>query len=131
MLKSQAHPTGLAILFVAGLFGCGQTQSVTPPKTYMVEGVVVRKDGTPFPGGMINFRPAAPSEFSSNGLIQDDGTFTLETIAGNAKVAGAQEGEHHVMVLPKGTTQDLKPIVLKKTYKVEPADNKITVRLEQ
>jgi hypothetical protein len=71
-----------------------------PPKTYPVEGQVRLKDGTPLPGGGIEFRSTIDPSKSTFGQIKEDGTYSLYTIYGNKKVDGAMEGPHRVTITP-------------------------------
>jgi hypothetical protein len=79
--------------------GCTGAQ-VDRPKTYAVKGKVVRKDGTPVRGGTVEFRSTADRTYTMIGQIEQDGTFTLNTLDSNGKMAGAVEGEHEVTIIP-------------------------------
>jgi hypothetical protein len=70
------------------------------PKTYPVEGTVVFKDGTPFPGGLVEFEPVTADpklRVNARGAVQPDGTFRLTTFK---EGDGAVEGQHRAVVLP-------------------------------
>ncbi|MCS7044964.1 MAG: hypothetical protein NZO58_01280 [Gemmataceae bacterium] len=132
MVFQRSAAAVLLCALAAALIGCGGGESEKFPTTYKVEGTVLRKNGSPYPGGMINFRHTG-SDYSANGVIKSDGTFTLETLTrSNKKLPGAVEGEHNVMVLPPGDSQDAaKPIILTKKYVVKAGDNNLTVQLDQ
>jgi hypothetical protein len=112
--------------------GCAQRETVKPPPTVSVKGMVLDKNKKPFPGGSIEFRLISNPEFTTMGIIQDDGSFTLRTIAGNANIEGVQEGDHKVTIVPKiGAVQDVKPILLKKPVTVKAGDSQVTVIVDQ
>jgi hypothetical protein len=110
--------------------GCAQEAL---PETYVVQGKVVGKDGRPFAGGAITFRPVANQEFQAYGEIAEDGAFTLHTLGhtsdGRARnLQGTIEGEFKVQIEPS----DGRPFWLSKTYRIDPKDkNEITVVVEK
>src|SRR5437879_7338710 len=83
----------LLIVMLLGMAACDRLPP--PPKTYPVKGKVVFVEGGSPTEGDIEFK-SATEPFVAKGRIQADGSFTLETLASNTKVAGAVEGEHTV-----------------------------------
>lgn len=106
------------------------------PKTFVVHGKVIGKDGQPYTtGGSIMFRPVSNQELQAYGELAEKGTFTLHTLghtkSGRAEnLKGAIEGEFKVLIEPpmgKG-----RPFWLNKTYRIEPNEqNEITVVVEK
>lgn len=127
MFLSGAH-RGLAgreclALLLFALPGCAKEEL---PASYPVRGKVVRKEGAPYPGGVIVFDSLVKHGFQGSGEIAEDGTFTLKTIAirsdGTSElIEGAIEGECKVSIIPSGNGRIF---VLKKTYTVDPKENK-------
>src|SRR5438132_1369513 len=125
--------------------GCAKEEF---PKTYVVKGKAVFKNGKPFPGAeLITFRLVTDPEQRAYGTIEKDGTFVLNTIAltskaRSARLPGAVEGEFLVNIRPGAGAGPLDPddmpagrqmmgIKLKKTYKIEAKEvNDITVIVE-
>ncbi len=130
-------------LVLAGLLcaGCAREEM---PKTYAVKGKVVQKNGKPFSGGEIVFVSVADPELRGYGIIGQDGTFTLGTIAHTSRgrsqnLDGAVVGEFRVNIRPGRGGDGVNPPVgpgkpaftLKKTYQVEAKENnEITVVVE-
>ncbi|MCI0463399.1 MAG: hypothetical protein L0Z62_41205 [Gemmataceae bacterium] len=116
------------------------------PKTYTVKGKLVQKNGKPLPNAEIVFTSVADPELRGYGVTEQDGTFTLGTIAHTSRgrserLDGAVQGEFHVNIRPgpRGPLDPANPPVgrgmaaftLKKTYKIEPKEtNDITVIVE-
>src|SRR5688572_22509980 len=71
------------------------------PKTYPVQGKVVYKNGQPYPGGAIEFRPTAGEPHNAVGVIGPEGSFKLQTLGGNVPLAGAVEGTFQVTITPR------------------------------
>lgn len=127
------------VLFLTA--GCSQEEL---PKTYVVKGKCVLKNGKPFQGGVITFTSIADPELRGYGEIAKDGSFTLDTIAlrknaSSEMLPGAVEGEFHVNIRPGSDSTDGGPPVgggkpaftLKKTYQIEAKElNEITVVVE-
>lgn len=117
----------LGVFLAAGSFGCGQAPSEPLPKTYKVEGKILKK-GQPYSGGgVIEFIADGKR---SLGDIQPDGTFLLRTVTAQHNVAGASEGQHAVTILPASKDQSAAPISLKKKYAVTAGDNQLTILVE-
>ena len=132
---------GMTLLLIVG---CATKEEM--PKTYVVQGKVMLKNGKPLAGGFITFTSVANDEQRAYGDIGKDGTFTLDTVALTSKarserLAGAVEGEFKVTIRPSGSVDDGsggppvgggKPaFTLKKTYKIEAKENnEITVIVE-
>lgn len=123
---------GLCLAFA--LVGCSGTKDM--PQTYPATGTVVSKGGLNLGGGMVQFRSKTDTTIAVSGDIQEDGTFTLQTVKGKGKVSGAPEGEYEVIVSPPSAGDHSKaqnrvlPITLPRTYKVEPKeDNRFTLEV--
>lgn len=101
------------------------------PKTYPVTGKVLRKDGSPFPGGAIEFRPKAKLDGSVLGEIDEKGSFAMRSLIGTHRLQGVPEGEYDVTINPASTDQTVQPITWTKTVTVR-ADGKndIVIQLE-
>jgi hypothetical protein len=88
------------LLVAALLLAAGCQGNSNLPKTYPVRGKVVFADGTPLRGGLVQFTPENKAEVTITGAIQEDGSFTLTTLAENESLTGAPEGQHTVTILP-------------------------------
>jgi hypothetical protein len=123
----------VAVILLAS--GCAKEEM---PKTYVVKGKVVRKDGKPFTGGgQLTLTSVDDPELRGYGKMDKDGTFTLSTIGhsstGRSQVlGGAVDGMFRVSIRPDrlGGNSSGPPMfpgrqefLLKKHYKVEPHDN--------
>ena len=80
--------------------GCSKEEL---PKTYLVKGKCVLKNGKPLAGGFITFTSVANAEHRGYATIEQDGTFTLDTIAlrsdsSSEMLPGAVEGEFSVNI---------------------------------
>jgi hypothetical protein len=135
MLKHRSSSWSNARLVVCVLLGmvplgCGGPSSTLPP-SYSVTGSVHYKSGGPVAGGAIQFTSVSDTSFSVSGDISDDGKFTLYTVKGNERVHGVPEGEYTVTVQPPIPADQhvIPPIVLPKTYRVEPKDNEFTLEV--
>jgi hypothetical protein len=103
--------------------GCNTTDL---PPTHPVKGKVVYTDGRPMSGGTIQFISAPPDPLLTvAGTIDNDGHFTLNTIKGKKKVAGAVEGRYRVMIMPPLTNdhQPVAPIRVSGAYTVKAGEN--------
>ena len=132
MARWHACIIGAGLLCLAGFLGCSG-ETIKAPPTQRVQGMVLRKDGKPFPGGTIEFRSSNDPGIGTMGIIADDGSFTLQTISGNRQASeGIPEGEFTVTVTPKvnekGETESQE---LSKPYTIKAGDTKITVTLEK
>jgi hypothetical protein len=118
-------PLGLAL----ALAGCGGGADL--PKTYPVTGSVVR-GGRPVPGGALQFTAAGDNAVTVAGEVGPDGAFTLQTLKGVTKAAGAPAGEYRVTyVFPAGADQRTPPpVTLPRPYKVGPQENRLTLDLD-
>ena len=106
----------------------------TGPKTFPVKGKVVDQQGKSFGKGMIEFR-AKSSPLHAFGEIQEDGSFTLHTMADKGKLDGAPEGEYQVTLVPPQSADRTTakgppplPITLPTPYRVKPEGNDFTVK---
>lgn len=125
-------------LFLVALLlpGCKDKEPLVPT-TYPVSGKVLYKDGTPMRKGMINFRSVTDASVSADGIVSNDGTFTLTTLTqAKQKSAGAIEGEHRVtiifMVEDQVAARPPDPLTLKETYKILPQEsNQIEIKIDR
>jgi hypothetical protein len=133
MLKRLAT-VPLALLLLAGCPG-GKPM----PKTYPVSGKILHADGTPYAGGLVQFKPEGKEDVITTGKISSDGTFTLNSTVGTQQATGAVEGRHTVTILPPlGQDQHAlkgappQPIQLRETCTVKPdQENKFTITLPE
>ncbi len=106
-------------LIVTFATGCGaEGPPATPaPTLHAAIGRVVNSDGSPCPGGMIQLIAVENPERTTMGQINENGTFTLQTMHDGQMVDGAIAGEHTVTIIPlmgdQTQTEIPEPIVLK------------------
>jgi hypothetical protein len=115
------------------LTACGTGRPrIPPPPTYPVSGKVVSRSGQPITNGSIGFQSKNNIEWSANGEIQPDGSFSLTTLVDGQKVPGAAEGEHEVTYYPlMSEAQTEVPVTLPKPITVEAKqDNQITITVD-
>jgi hypothetical protein len=95
------------------------------PATYPVSGTAKFKDGTPVAGGAVQFISTTDSSLSVSGDVKDDGSFSLFTVKGPTRVAGAPEGEYRVSIQPpiQADHRPVPAITLSSPYKVEAKEN--------
>jgi hypothetical protein len=118
------------LLLLGGLLGCLGCQRVVVyiPQTQEVRGVVSYKDGRPLTGGVVEFRYLRDPSIRAVGKIEPDGSFTLETLAGDQRVSGIPPGRYHVSIAPPPEMgQTHSPYVFPS---VEIAPNQKEIRLE-
>ena len=132
----------LTLLFFL-LPGCSKEEL---PKTYLVKGKVVLKNGKPFKGGTITFASVKNPEHRGYGTIETDGAFTLDTVAlrsdaSSEMLKGGVEGEFVVSIRPEagaaegtvpvGNSKSAQEFTLKKKYQIEAKElNELTVVFE-
>jgi hypothetical protein len=131
-MRQRSGRAELVLGLLLGLFvaGCGGSGGKLPP-TYKVTGTVTSKAGQSVKGGAIQFTHEGDTPYAVFGEIQEDGSFTLYTVKGSERVAGAPEGEYMVTIgLPIPADQKGKSsIVLPKTFRVEPKDNTFVIEI--
>ena len=97
MIQQTSFIAGWSLRFVLCMLigGCG---GGGPVPTYQVKGTVTFPNGTPLPGGLVEFKAVSSEHnISARGHIQPDGTFEMETFT---LADGAIEGDHLVAVMP-------------------------------
>ena len=124
-----------SLLLLSTVIGCNRG-----PQTYPVHGKVVNRDGKNWQGGTIQFTSVSDPKIVAKGAIGSDGTFTLQThfvtgTTARTKV-GAVVGEHNVYIdEPAPQTQEgiivIKPVVVSKTYHVEPKENVFAIQADR
>src|SRR5262245_38714085 len=94
MLRRIGCGVGLATLVAIGVVGCGDDDSVTPPSTGSVEGVVADVDGTVLQGiGVILVDPGSVATVSA--LARTDA-------AGRYHIGGVAPGDYSTFVYNAG-----------------------------
>ena len=140
--RALAFVTCLTIMLLL-MPGCSKEEL---PKTYIVQGKVVLKNGKPLKGGTITFASVKNPEHRGYGTIETDGAFTLDTIAlrsdaSSAMLKGGVEGEFIISIrpeigagegtVPAGNSKAAMEFTLKKKYQIEAKVlNEITVVFE-
>lgn len=121
-----------AALVLLAIDGCRSRAPNLPP-LHKVHGQVVFKGGGPLPGGSIQFQSSAHPSLTIRGDIGKDGKFVLFTLAENKKMAGAPEGDHHVIVVPAQTENQVNEVVVvvQPFCTVKPGDNTLTIEVEK
>jgi hypothetical protein len=98
-LRARASSAAAVLAFVGlwGMVGCGPAG----PKTYPVRGKVelAGGDASNLAGNNIEAAMASDSTVRASGVIQPDGSFTLETLHAGVILKGAQEGNYQVRLI--------------------------------
>jgi len=103
------------------------------PKTYPVTGTVVRADGSPFPGGAIQFHAKAKSDVTSIGDIDEKGHFSMRSITVDGKLVGTPEGEYEIVITPASLSQEqpVQSIMLSRTVVIRAGEkNELALQLD-
>jgi hypothetical protein len=79
----------------AGLFGCGNSDSLPRLQVYEVKGQVLLPDGKPLPSGWISFVSKGGLPITPSAKIDVDGSFSLMT-GGSGE--GAPSGDYKVRI---------------------------------
>jgi hypothetical protein len=120
-------PCGLLLLM--GTAGCSKEPTL---ETYPVDGRVVVKGGQPPAGWAIRFQPKDDTSLIVGGEIGEDGKFSLSTVKGKDKFAGAVVGQYRVTIIApisadqRGGGQ----IILPHTYQVEAKENHFEIEVD-
>lgn len=135
MLRKHAKlQTVLRVLgwgFLAGwvilLAGCPRVV-VQIPQAQEVRGLAVYKDGRPIAGGAVEFRLLRDPSIRAVGIIEQDGSFVLQTLVADQKVDGIPPGLYKVTIAPPADMgQSHSPYVFP-NFEVKP--NQREIRLE-
>ncbi len=127
---------GLAIPALIGPSGCGGSGGDLP-ETYAVTGKILQADGSPMNGGLVEFQAAAGPPVTTNGEIQQDGTFALATLVEGKRLPGALPGTYRVTIMPMMSDQaeeqhTFEPIAVPQTYDVtSDGANEFTIELKK
>jgi hypothetical protein len=125
-LPSLSKHLRRAVLSLGLLLALGCSKTADLPLTHPVKGKVVYTDGRAMSGGSIQFVSSPPDPLLTvTGTIDNDGHFTLNTLKGNKKVAGAVEGKYAVTIVPPQTDdhQPVMPVMLPGTYTIKAGEN--------
>ncbi len=112
------------------------------PTAYPVDGRVEYKDGSPVPGGTVEFQTKLDDGkiVNARGVIGEDGSFQLTTFEKND---GALAGKHTAIIVPppiKDETVKAPKTILSRymdysksglQFEVEPKPNKIVIKLDK
>ena len=115
--------------------GCGQ--SVEMPETHSAGGNVLSAKGTPLGGGLVEFKSTTGGAYSTNGVIEPDGTFSLNTMVDGATVDGAMPDTYSVTVMPPMSDDpelqhESEPVHLSETFEVTAGgENRFTIKLKR
>ncbi len=125
VLKKGMASIAFSALFATISFGCKQTPDM--PTTYPASGKVVYKDGNPMSGGVVQFQTGKDDGTTTVGETDGRGHFALQTLKGNHKKEGAQEGIYRVTILPPQSDdhQIAPPIEIEETYTIAAKENVI------
>lgn len=119
----------VAALALLAAVACSPTRPTTP-QLYPVTGRVEYADGQPVPDGTVELRSLSDTSLTTNGFLKEDGSFTIETLAGNERVPGAAEGKYEVTVIPpQSDDQNVVPETLPAPVVVEARENTLPIRL--
>lgn len=134
-MLNRIFTAGLLSLLIS-LLGCNGAKQPDFEALHPVTGRVQRA-GQPLAGGAIRFNsvPEKP-EFSINGLVAEDGTFSLTTVrttdTRGERRPGAPAGEYSVVYTPPNLDQTKgfdPPITLPTPVKIEAKDNNLTLEV--
>jgi hypothetical protein len=115
----------LAILICCG---CGKTPTPPLPETHPVIGSVKYTDGSPLPGGLVQFQSEIDSTVTTVGQISPAGEYALSTVRTGQRSEGAVPGPNRVTVVPPidpdPRAPATLPTILPKLYIVKPGPNR-------
>ncbi|MCA9118800.1 MAG: hypothetical protein H6822_04985 [Planctomycetaceae bacterium] len=126
------------IVFAAMVFQLGCSDAAPePPETFEAKGTVLRTDGTPFSGGLIEFQATTGQPVTINSVINDDGSFALETMIEGHRISGALPGTYQAVIMPalgnqiEQQEQEVEPIVYSKPIEVKASGvNEFVIEVE-
>ena len=131
-LVTRCLIAGIALL---SMTGCKpEPPKEVPPQTVPVSGKVIDHHGQPLEKAMVEFRAVQGKPWTTFGLTDAQGEFTLETMVNGEKLAGAVVGDHRVSVTPPFTDSpeqsSAAPYQLRRPLKVEAEkDNFFTIEM--
>ena len=129
--QQQLVHSACYLALTVGVVGCYRKPTYTPPDTYPVTGRVVSTKGNLPVNATIQFTPENPN-LRAQGVIQNDGTFTLRTLFHEEWLPGATAGDHRVAILlPLGMERRAGggTITVDEAYTVEAKENDFTITL--
>ncbi len=116
------------ILSLPLLCGCEQDAPRPALATFPAKGKIVTTGRMPV-GGCVQFEPAQNgADYVANGVIQEDGQFTLRVPYIDRVLPGATEGPHTVRVLLP-LNQGGTPVPVPGTFVVKPQENEFTIEM--
>lgn len=118
----------IALTIIACVPACRRRTVAEPPNTYPVTGEVVHPAGRPVERVMIQFTPAN-QEFSSRGIIDAAGKFSLRMLFGDQQLDGAVEGAHDVTFYYPPDVAGDGTIRLDNSLTVKPGENHFKIKL--
>jgi hypothetical protein len=108
--------------------GCEQKEQKPALATYAVTGQIIASGKLPV-GGCVQFQPVdGGARYTANGIIDEQGRFSLQVPYVDRVLPGATQGVHTVRVLlplNDGGT----PVPIAGTFEVKPQDNKFTITM--
>jgi hypothetical protein len=127
---------GITILALLCQGGCGG-ESVEMPETHAAGGKVLAASGEPLGGGLVEFNSTSGKTYSTNGVIEPDGTFSLNTMVDGETVEGATPDTYQVIVMPHMSDDPeqqhaSEPVQLSETFEITAGgENNFTIQLRK
>lgn len=120
----------LLLVTTAVEIGCRRGRDVTPPETYPVKGKITASNGRIPSGCLIQFTPDDPKRMAE-AIIEEDGTFTLQTRYEGVLCEGAAEGDYNVIIIPplEPNAPLARPLRLPRPIHIKPEPNELTIPL--
>lgn len=121
----------LPLLVLGLVVGCSGRRDDLP-QTYPVTGTLRFADRRPFLGGQLTLTSGS-TQLTIAGQVGSDGAFSLETLKGTTKVAGAPEGTYQATfypTIPHDRPSDLRPTALPEPIHVGPNENRLELSVD-